>query len=183
MQQPLKLLPIIIASFLMGCHESAVHYDVHQTIIVEEDQSSVSLVDVEIVDTDGHSSEESYLSPLAINPYYHDGFFEIFWLTYSNEPYTAEFLVGRSPDIYQATSVYSQSCEGPWDTRNGCGEISNQSCFYTPNLELQCGSLDQPSTYIGNLIQHLPQRLYFFVEVCEQYGEICEYDYRELVFE
>ncbi len=175
-----NLMPFMLALALIGCHGSS---DYHQ-----DHESTVSLVDIDVVDSYGNSGEDNYHTPLSINPYLNNGVFDIYWLTYSSEPYYVEFLVGGTPNIHHANLVYTQICDGELDLTSGCGELASQSCFYTPALELLCGGLEQAyrgfhGTNIGNLIYGLPQQLYFFVQVCEEYGDECEYDYRKIVFE
>ena len=184
MKKLLRCSMLACSLFLAACHDYDVYYESSYEVVHEP----ISLAEIDIIDSYGYSSNELESFLPAVNPYIDDGLFDILWLTYSYEPYSVEFLLGRSANILQAKSVYAQSCQGPGDSSSGCGELSQQSCFYTPGLELYCGGLkdaydSEQGSYIGDLIYQLPQKLYFFVEVCEQYGSRCEYDVRELVFE
>lgn len=165
-------LTLIACVILSACDDehsySAYHHD--EPILQE----------FNIVDSYGNDSADSHAQYFRINPYVNRGNYEVYWHVDSDSPYQVEFLLGDSAYIDDATLLYSETCGD--GLGYGCGDYGSQNCRFELDDSISCGDWFD-TTYIGHYLYFMPQPLYLFFQICDEFGDYCEYDFVELMFE
>lgn len=127
-----------------------------------------------IYDSFGVDSELDHSSPLAIDPYENDGWFDLFWYVDSVRDYTVLIGVNDRPSMRGATIIGSDLC-GPGLS---CDLLGTFICTYTSDFYLGCGVVEEEAELnlasVDYLVFDLPQKVYINMEVCDVTGAGCE---------
>jgi hypothetical protein len=121
------------------------------------------------------NSQEDHSSPLSIDPYEYDGWFELFWDVESNRDYTVLIGINDRPSMSGATIIGSDLCgEGlSCDLRNPLFV-----CRYTSDDYLGCGLVEEEAELnlepVDYLLFDFPQQVYINIDVCDVAGSGCE---------
>jgi hypothetical protein len=117
-------------------------------------------------------------APLVLDPYLYDGLFEIFWRVNSAEDYRVSLLINDQPTIANSLRIHSQVCGAGLR----CDQSGNWICEYTTDFYLSCDTGEREIDILP-LVDKLPQRLYLFMEICDQDSGYCEFDYYPVTFQ
>ncbi len=141
--------------------------------------SGPELLDFHIIDSFKVDSLEDYVTPLALDPYEYDGWFDLFWYVDSDWDYIVAVGVNDRPTMNGATIVAVDFC----GVDSPCDSLGTYLCQYTEDYYVGCGfgeiearSNQKSISHLLNLSQELPQRVYLVLEVCDADGGGCEYD-------
>lgn len=115
---------------------------------------------------------------LRLNPYLYDGLFEVFWRVNSSEDYRVSLLINDRPTIADSLRIHSQICGAGLR----CDQSGNWICEYTTDFYMSCDAGER-EVDIYPLIDKLPQKLYLFMEICDQDSGYCEFDYYPVTLE
>lgn len=127
-----------------------------------------------IYDSFGVDSELDYSSPLALDPYEYEGWFELFWYVDSRWDYTVLIGVNDSPSMRGATIIGSDLCGAGLS----CDALGTFICRYTADGYVGCGLVEEEAELnlasVDHLLFEYPQDVYINMEVCGVGGGGCE---------
>lgn len=177
-----RILLLVVCATLFACGE---HYDDYYHD--NGDHHAGNTVDTPIlhqfhmIDTYGTNSEFDPVTHLAVSPFINAGQFEIFWDTQSTFDYFVEVRINDAPTTDRSRLISSNLC-GP---DYYCHDHQYQFCDYSSGFDIFCEASDGSlqSEYIGDLIETIPQDLYFILQVCDTGFYYCEYETRAVSVE
>jgi len=174
----LAILTIIsIVAAISGCRAT---YDDH----TDYHPAPPELEGFHMVDSYGVSSFENPFVDLALNPYIDSGLFEIFWDVNNESDYTVVISINDIPSLAGGRVIGTDYCGPGLD----CDFEGVQFCEYNADFSISC---DPPSeefpgrtlTYFDDLIETIPQTMYFILDVCDTQSDICKFQILDVLME
>lgn len=163
----------MLASLLVACGGSS-----SGRVVDVPEQYLPELRVFDIIDSYDTDTANPNYPPLALSPYFYDGFYEIFWAVDSLEDYTVSLRINDTTSIASSILINSQVC----GAGRRCDQGGNWICEYTNDFYMSCDDSSR-KVDIYPLIRKLPQRVYLFLEICDRNSSYCEYDYYPVTLE
>lgn len=159
---------VVVLLILAGCGGGG-------TVVHVVDPAPVNytpeLLSFDLYDSYDVDTRVDHQTPLALNPYYYEGLFDVFWRVNSLEDYRVELRINDSPSPAASYLLHAERCGvGLW-----CDQSGNLLCEYTSHFSLSCEG--EPLVDVSPLFPNLPQELFLILQVCDLNSSYCEYDY------
>lgn len=170
---------IVIGFLLSACDEAHIHSTDHSTRITS----------LEVVDAQGHSTRDQHYEKLKIDPFYDNGYFEVFWDTNTHDDYHATLYINDYDTLVGAIELEGAYC-GPNEVcdRQGfmyCNYKSENHGFSSAYDGVQCSASRHKSSMknVTELFKRHPTTLYLLLEVCDSYSHGCSIKSQRAVFQ
>lgn len=174
-----SILLIIMSLILSACDEEYNHNSDHKTRITS----------LEVVDAQGHSTKNLPYTALKINPFYDNGYFEVFWDTNSYDDYHATLYINDYNTLVGAIELEGAYC-GPNEVCDNqgfmyCNYNSEGHGFSSAYDGIQCSGSRYKNSMknVTELFKRHPTTLYLLLEVCDDYSHDCSIKSQRAIFE
>lgn len=142
------------------------------------------LLEFNMVDSYLVNSGTDPFTQLALSPYIDGGLFEVYWDVYNEDDYVVELSVNDVPDLSGRRVIKREVCGPGLD----CDLEGEFYCEYYEDFSMTCDLPSEPNpgervVYFDDLIQFVPQTLYFILDICDTNSDLCEYQILDVVME
>ena len=167
-----KVVGLLSLALLSACHYEGYY---------EHSNQDYPIVQFDMIDTDGTNSSFASVYDLNISPYVNGGQFELYWETLPYNDYSVEVRVNTWPSLVGSQLIYTDICGSGYF----CDETPILYCDYQVDFDIACeGFFGNPQiANVGHLLTDIPQRLYFILDVCDQYTGYCDFQALPVVME
>lgn len=177
---------LVALVFVTGCRGG--HDDGYGQGTVYEEDYWPYLMDFQMVDSFGLSTENDLLLTPELDPFVDDGVFDVSWEVDAVRDYIVEYRLNTVPSVEGSLLIDAELCGQGLP----CDQFGWQLCQYNADYSMSCdvanpAYADLNSTFdplfFGDWVGSTPQALYFILEVCDTESLYCEYlDRRILVY-